>query len=222
MPSLYRAIAKRLASYYKRASSRPPVLNLYAPHQPIYKPAVQATAGSESESTEYLTVLLLSEHDGRDTFVDLVKTLIELAQSARIAPSDISVELVNTELCEVMAPLDQGEHNMSAATTSASSSTSTSTTDSSANSRSAETSAPTSARPDPSLRVFLKPEPDFLLLFTPCVRLHGYPAWQIRLTEMYCTGDKYNAVASGAETVEYHKFLRGLWRYAKAEMRFGR
>lgn len=215
MPSLHRAITKRLAKYYKPDPSRTPILNLYAPHKSVYKPAAHVptpAAGEESENTEYLTVLLLSEHDGRDTFIDLVKTLTELAQNEKIAPHDITVELVNTELCEIMAPLEQDEQSAPASASTENSATATPT----------PTSATATATADTSLKVFLKPEPDFLLLFSPCVKLRGFPPWQIRLTEMYCTGNEYQLMSSDAETVEYHKFLKGLWRYAKAEMRFGR
>ncbi|KAK2757790.1 hypothetical protein FQN53_008386, partial [Emmonsiellopsis sp. PD_33] len=65
-------------------------------------------------------------------------------------------------------------------------------------------------------------EPDLLMVFGPLLRLDGYPPWQLRLTEIYCTGDKGGLITGGGEAVEYQKFLKGLWRFAKAEMRFGR
>jgi dehydrodolichyl diphosphate syntase complex subunit NUS1 len=57
-------------------------------------------------------------------------------------------------------------------------------------------------------------EPDLLLLFGPNVILQGYPPWQLRLTEIFHVQD------NGA--VEYQAFLRALYSYAKAQMRFGR
>jgi undecaprenyl pyrophosphate synthase len=57
-------------------------------------------------------------------------------------------------------------------------------------------------------------EPDLLILFSPTVKLHGYPPWQLRLTEIYHAPDNTN--------VEYPVWLKGLYRFAKAEMRFGR
>lgn len=70
----------------------------------------------------------------------------------------------------------------------------------------------------------VKPEPDLLIIFGPYVKLDGYPPWQVRLTEIYCTGDKTSSIAAGndEEAVEYQGFLRGLWRYARASFRFGR
>jgi dehydrodolichyl diphosphate syntase complex subunit NUS1 len=58
-------------------------------------------------------------------------------------------------------------------------------------------------------------EPDLLILFSPRVRLEGYPPWQLRLTEIYHVRDNNGGV-------EYLVWLRGLHRFAKAQMRFGR
>ena len=68
----------------------------------------------------------------------------------------------------------------------------------------------------------LKAEPDLLLVFGPYLKLDGYPPWQIRLTEMYCTGDRSHGLTGYGEAVEYQGFMRGLWHYAGAQMRFGR
>lgn len=57
-------------------------------------------------------------------------------------------------------------------------------------------------------------EPDLLILFGPVVEFSGYPPWQIRLTEIFHVPDN--------EVVGYQIFLRGLYSYAKAQMRFGR
>ena len=57
-------------------------------------------------------------------------------------------------------------------------------------------------------------EPDLLLLFGSNIKLQGYPPWQLRLTEIFHVKDN-----SG---VEYQIFLRALYSYAKAQMRFGR
>lgn len=65
----------------------------------------------------------------------------------------------------------------------------------------------------------VKPEPDLLLIAGPLFKLDGYPPWQIRLTEMYCTGEKSKGREKG---VRYREFLRGLHQYAGADMKFGR
>jgi len=57
-------------------------------------------------------------------------------------------------------------------------------------------------------------EPELLILFGPTVELDGYPPWQIRLTEIYNVQD--------SQGVGYQIFLRALYNYANAQMRFGR
>lgn len=57
-------------------------------------------------------------------------------------------------------------------------------------------------------------EPDLLVLFGPSVDLQGYPPWQARLTEIFHAQDN--------TAVGYQVFLRALYSYAKAQMRFGR
>lgn len=57
-------------------------------------------------------------------------------------------------------------------------------------------------------------EPDLLILFGPYIDLQGYPPWQVRLTEIFHVQDNVG--------VGYQVFLRALYSYAKAQMRFGR
>jgi dehydrodolichyl diphosphate syntase complex subunit NUS1 len=106
-------------------------------------------------------MLLLSADDGRDSLVDLTKTLTEMSQRSKLAPSDISQDLVDAEISESVMG-----------------------------------------------------EPDLLVLFGPSVELSGYPPWQIRLTEIFHVEDN--------QGVGYQVFLRALYSYAKAQMRFGR
>ena len=57
-------------------------------------------------------------------------------------------------------------------------------------------------------------EPELLILFGPDIKLDGYPPWQLRLTEIFHEPDN--------QEVEYLVWLKGLHRFAKAQMRFGR
>jgi dehydrodolichyl diphosphate syntase complex subunit NUS1 len=45
-----------------------------------------------------LTVLLLSEHDGRDTIVDLTRTLAEMAQKGDVRQEQINADLIDAQL----------------------------------------------------------------------------------------------------------------------------
>ncbi|KAL5347345.1 hypothetical protein ACLOAV_007656 [Pseudogymnoascus australis] len=56
--------------------------------------------------------------------------------------------------------------------------------------------------------------PELLILFGPTIELDGYPPWQISLTEIYNVQDN--------QGVGYQVFLRALYNYANAQMRFGR
>lgn len=119
------------------------------------------TADAPEPEQYHLSMLLLSAEDGRDSLVDLTKTLTEMSQRSKISPKDISIDLVDAEISEsIMA------------------------------------------------------EPDLLLLFSPSVELLGYPPWQIRLTEIFHVEDNNG--------VGYQVFLRALYSFANAQMRFGR
>jgi dehydrodolichyl diphosphate syntase complex subunit NUS1 len=45
-------------------------------------------------------VLLLSEHDGRDTIVDLTRTLAEMAQRGDVQREQINMDLIDAQLCD--------------------------------------------------------------------------------------------------------------------------
>ena len=183
IPALHQIITAKLASYYGTPSQQPP-LQLFAPHHPVYG----AGANPKSEVPP-LTLLLLSSTDGRETLVDLTKTLAEMSQNGKLSPEDITPELVDAEISEITSqPLHPDSASASTVASAA----------------------------------LIKPEPDLLLIFGPFLKLDGYPPWQIRLTEMYCTGDRTHGLTGHAEAVEYQGFMRGLWHYAGAQMRFGR
>lgn len=48
----------------------------------------------------HLSVLLISAEDGRESLVDLTKTLAEMSQRGKLSVDDISPELVDVELTE--------------------------------------------------------------------------------------------------------------------------
>ncbi|KAJ5689803.1 hypothetical protein N7462_004195 [Penicillium macrosclerotiorum] len=177
IPALHQIITTKLASYYGTPSQQP-TLQLFAPHHPVH-----GAAPNPKSDTPSLAILLISSTDGRETLVDLTKTLAEMSQNGKLSPEDITPELVDAEISEITThPLQAGGRAAS----------------------------------------ILKPEPDLLLVFGPFLKLDGYPPWQIRLTEMYCTGDRSHGLTGYGEAVEYQGFMRGLWHYAGAQMRFGR
>jgi len=119
------------------------------------------TSDPASPARDQLSVLLISSDDGRDSLVDLTKTLTEMSQRSKLVLSDISQDVVDTEISQSVME-----------------------------------------------------EPDLLVLFGPSIELSGYPPWQIRLTEIFHVQDN--------QGVGYQVFLRALYSYANAQMRFGR
>jgi len=108
-----------------------------------------------------LEILLISEEDGRESLVDLTRTLCEMAQRGKISVHDVTQDLIDAEVSGT-----------------------------------------------------LMTEPDLIIMFGSSTCLKGYPPWQVRLTEIFHVQDN--------NEVDYQVFLRGLYKYAKAEMRFGR
>jgi len=119
------------------------------------------TGEPNGPALQHLSILLLSAEDGRDSLVDLTKTLAEMSQRSKLSANDISIDLVDAEISESVMG-----------------------------------------------------EPDLLVLFGPILELSGYPPWQLRLTEIFHVQDNHG--------VGYQVFLRSLYNYANAQMRFGR
>lgn len=153
------AITKKLSSYL---GSQQPALSVRASHIPsIESPRSRSHSLVSRSPLKSFSVLLLSAEDGRDSLVNLTKTLAEMAQGSKLSPSDISTDLIDAEISESVMK-----------------------------------------------------DPDLLVLFTPSVQLSGYPPWQIRLTEIFHVEDN--------KTFGYQVFLRALYCYANAQMRYGR
>ncbi|EHA58308.1 hypothetical protein MCOR27_002077 [Pyricularia oryzae] len=90
----HRAVSAKLASYYGDSH---PALIVKAPHTPSIESDPSAESGS---GDKHIIVLLLSAEDGRDSLVDLTKTLTEMAQAEKLSPTDINMDVIDTELTE--------------------------------------------------------------------------------------------------------------------------
>jgi len=53
--------------------------------------------GEEGREVD-LEVIFISEEDGRESLVDLTKTLCDMAQRGKISSEDVSVELIDAEV----------------------------------------------------------------------------------------------------------------------------
>lgn len=97
LPQTHASIESTLESYF--GVSRKPTLSLRAPHLSSYSPPSTPPQGSSNER-QHLTVLLLSEHDGRDTIVDLTRTLAEMAQRGDVRQEQINMDLIDAQLSD--------------------------------------------------------------------------------------------------------------------------
>lgn len=90
-----RAVSQKLAAYF---GPNFPALSMRAPHIPAIE--TPASPHAARKGPKGLSVLLLSAEDGRDSIVDLTKTLTEMSQRSKLSTADISIELVDAELSE--------------------------------------------------------------------------------------------------------------------------
>lgn len=63
-------------------------------------PLLTSTVHALSSENRSITVTLLSYEDGRETLVDLTRTLTAMAQRKKLSPDDVSEQLIDTEICE--------------------------------------------------------------------------------------------------------------------------
>jgi dehydrodolichyl diphosphate syntase complex subunit NUS1 len=102
IPQTHHTITRTLQAYFGNTPySNCPSVSVRAPNLPTYSPPTTPPSDENGDSNpEHITVLLLSEDDGRNTLVDLTKTLSEMAQRNKISPGDISAELIDAEITE--------------------------------------------------------------------------------------------------------------------------
>ncbi|KAI9883714.1 MAG: hypothetical protein M1823_004518 [Watsoniomyces obsoletus] len=107
MPRLHRVVSQRFHAYFGK---RRPQLELRAPHVnpflngDMFEENNSPQPGFSSNDSEHLSLLLISSEDGRESIVDLTKTLTEMAQRDKISPADISLDLIDLELTENVMP----------------------------------------------------------------------------------------------------------------------
>ena len=104
LPQTHSSIWSTLEAYF--GPRRKPTLSLRAPHLSSYSPpntppqTAQINGDDLKEERQHLTVLLLSEHDGRDTIVDLTRTLAEMAQKGDVHQEQINMDLIDAQLSD--------------------------------------------------------------------------------------------------------------------------
>ncbi|KAH7326513.1 di-trans,poly-cis-decaprenylcistransferase [Stachybotrys elegans] len=91
MPRVYEAVIRKFTFYF---GAQHPSLAITSPHKESY------SASEENSNFGHLKLHLISEEDGRDSMVDLTRTLADMSQKGKLSPHDISMELIDAELSE--------------------------------------------------------------------------------------------------------------------------
>lgn len=100
IPNSHRSISQRLHSYFGKSR---PTLRVHSP------PSGSFTTNDMSDGEEDgvhvdIEVVFISEEDGRESLVDLTKTLCDMAQRGKIMSEDVSIELIDAEVKENVIP----------------------------------------------------------------------------------------------------------------------
>ncbi|KAF8449774.1 Decaprenyl diphosphate synthase-like protein [Terfezia claveryi] len=90
----HRAIAQRLHAYFGKER---PTLRVRAPHSPAFANGDSPSDSGELEDTD-IEILFISEEDGRESLVDLTRTLCEMAQRGKISVDDVTQDLIDAEV----------------------------------------------------------------------------------------------------------------------------
>ncbi|KAF6837367.1 di-cis-decaprenylcistransferase [Colletotrichum musicola] len=100
LPHLQQAIIRKARSYWGRHQ---PALSVTMPHadETLRSPA---HGNFVLKDPRQLEVLVISAEDGRESMVDLTRTLAEMSQKNKLHPRDISTSLIDTELSEGIMP----------------------------------------------------------------------------------------------------------------------
>lgn len=69
---------------------------MHAPHSRSF--ANGDVPADEAEQNVDLDVVFISEEDGRESLVDLTKTLCDMAQRGKLSSDDVSLDLVDAEV----------------------------------------------------------------------------------------------------------------------------
>lgn len=99
LPETHRAISQNLKSWFGRQH---PTLTLSAPHAAAVESAVLPQSAELGETPAHLQVRLVSYEDGRDSLVDLTKTMAEMAQRRKLDPAHIDPKLIDVEMTEIV------------------------------------------------------------------------------------------------------------------------
>jgi dehydrodolichyl diphosphate syntase complex subunit NUS1 len=98
LPIIIRHLNKSLANYF--GSESVPLFSIRIPHKNL----IIHSKGDFATVQPHLEISLLSRTDGKPTIVELTRTMSELAINKELSIKDISIELIDEELIELVGP----------------------------------------------------------------------------------------------------------------------
>ncbi|PHH93150.1 hypothetical protein CDD83_5 [Cordyceps sp. RAO-2017] len=96
IPRVHDAVIQKFTFYF---AGHYPSLSVTSPHKDEY-----SSSTHDQGNQGHLKLHLISAEDGRESIVDLTRTLAEMSQKGKLSPRDVSIELVDTELSEGIMP----------------------------------------------------------------------------------------------------------------------
>ncbi|KAH8149265.1 uncharacterized protein LAJ45_06805 [Morchella importuna] len=96
----HRSISQRLHSYFGKSR---PTLRVHSPPSGAFTTTDQSDEEEGGPRVD-IEVVIISEEDGRESLVDLTKTLCDMAQRGKIAAEDVSIDLIDAEVKENVIP----------------------------------------------------------------------------------------------------------------------
>lgn len=98
LPQIIKHLNKSLANYF--GSESVPFFSIRIPHKNL----IIYSHGDSTTTKPHLQISLLSRTDGKPTIVELTRTMSELAINKELSINDISIELIDEELIELVGP----------------------------------------------------------------------------------------------------------------------
>lgn len=93
----HKAITQRFLAYFGKTR---PSLRINVPHSASFSngDTVPSSRGGPRETEVNLEINFISEEDGRESLVDLTKTLCEMRQKGKISDEDVTLDFIDAEI----------------------------------------------------------------------------------------------------------------------------
>jgi undecaprenyl pyrophosphate synthase len=105
----HREIQRRLQDWFGKYQA--PALHMHSPNMPLiappnYRSSPKGGFVTVEGTVSKMGVNIISAEDGRDSIVDLTRVLTEMSQRGKLFPEQVTVEIVDQELRQVLGEPD--------------------------------------------------------------------------------------------------------------------